>query len=166
MTPGWDNWSPVALQHVGITVSDVDVSVRFWSAFLGRQPRARARLNRPYLSSIVGYKDVAIEAAFFAIAPDTELEILEYQDIDWQPVAEASANPGHMHLCLAVSDVHAAYEGALKAGAGAVKGAGPVRIDGGPNEGAWAVYLRVPPDSHTLELYQRRGEQVGPAQIP
>ncbi len=166
MTPGPDNWTSVALQHVGITVSDIDAAVWFWSAFLGRQPRARARLDRPYLSSIVGYEDVTIEAAFFAIAPDTELEILEYQDIDGQPVAEVSANPGHMHLCLAVSDVHAAYEGALKAGAGAVKGAGPVRIDGGPKEGAWAVYLRVPPDSHTLELYQCRGVRVSPDQTP
>ncbi len=43
LTPGPDNWSSVALQHVGITVSDVDASVRFWSAFLGRRPRARAR---------------------------------------------------------------------------------------------------------------------------
>jgi catechol 2,3-dioxygenase-like lactoylglutathione lyase family enzyme len=158
LSSGPRSWSSVALQHVGITVSDIDEAVRFWSSFLGRQPRARARLDRPYLSSIVGYPDIAIEAAFFALAPDTELEILEYQDVVREAVAEASANPGHMHLCLAVSDIHSAYESALKAGARAVKGAGPVPIDGGPNKGAWAVYLRVPPDSHTFELFQRRAE--------
>ncbi|HXW80519.1 MAG TPA: hypothetical protein VEJ84_13525 [Acidimicrobiales bacterium] len=92
-------WSSVAFQHIGITVSDIDGAVRFWGAFLGRQPRARARLDRPYLSTITGYKNVVIEAAFFAIAPGTELEILEYQDIPGSAVAEASANPGHMHLC-------------------------------------------------------------------
>jgi catechol 2,3-dioxygenase-like lactoylglutathione lyase family enzyme len=150
-------WTSAALQHVGISVSDIDVAVRFWTAFLGRPPRARARLDRPYLSTIVGYKEVAIEAAFFAIAPDTELEILQYQDIEWSPNPEASANPGHMHLCLAVTDIRAAYDDAIRAGARSVSG-GPVHIDGGPNRGAWALYLRVPPDNHTFELYQRRGD--------
>jgi catechol 2,3-dioxygenase-like lactoylglutathione lyase family enzyme len=159
-------WTSVAFQHIGITVSDIAEAVRFWGAFLGRQPRARARLDRPYLSTITGYQDLVIEAAFFAIAPGTELEILEYQDISREAVAEASANPGHMHLCLAVDDIHAAYEDALDAGAQPLNGAGPVRIDGGPNEGAWATYLRVPPDNHTFELWQRRSETPELRQFP
>ncbi len=129
-----NGWRSVTLQHVGISVSDIDAAVRFWTAFLGRPPRARARLDRPYLSTIVGYKEVAIEAAFFAIAPDTELEILQYQDIDWDLNPEASANPGHMHLCLAVTDIRAAYEDAIRAGARSVSGS-PVRIDGRAQRG-------------------------------
>ena len=56
LTPGPDNWSSVALQHVGITVSDVDASVRFWSAFLGRRPRARP-VTGPGLDQVLSLTD-------------------------------------------------------------------------------------------------------------
>jgi catechol 2,3-dioxygenase-like lactoylglutathione lyase family enzyme len=148
-------WSVVALQHVGISVSDIGIAVRFWENFLRRQARARSLLDRPYLSSIVGYDNITIKAAFFELAPGSELEILEYQNVDAHANDDASANPGHMHICLAVSDIDAAFESAVKAGARPLNGVGPVEIDGGPNAGASALYLRVPPDGHTLELYQR-----------
>ncbi|HXW80518.1 MAG TPA: hypothetical protein VEJ84_13520 [Acidimicrobiales bacterium] len=65
-----------------------------------------------------------------------------------------------------MDDIQAAYKDALEAGAHPLHAAGPVRIDGGPNEGAWAVYVRVPPDNHTFELWQRRGERPEGQQSP
>jgi hypothetical protein len=43
---------------------------------------------------------------------------------------------------------------AVECGARPVFRRGPVEVDAGPNRGALASYLRVPPDSTTLELFR------------
>jgi hypothetical protein len=54
-----------------------------------------------------------------------------------------------------VEDVEAAWVRATALGAEPVGTHGPVLIDAGPNAGMRAAYLRVPPDRHTLELFER-----------
>ena len=58
-----------------------------------------------------------------------------------------------MHLCLKVEDAHAAWQHAVGCGAVPVSPDGPVAIDGGPNIGAKAAYLRIH-DGITIELFQ------------
>ena len=58
-----------------------------------------------------------------------------------------------MHLCLAVDDARAVWERAVAAGARPIVPEGPVEVDGGPNRGAQASYLRIH-DGITLELFQ------------
>ena len=70
-----------------------------------------------------------------------------------QPLPEATPNPGNVHLCLKVADAQAAWRLAVACGARPVVPDGPVDIDGGPNLGAKAAYLRIH-DGITLELFQ------------
>lgn len=146
--------SPDALHHVGTTVSDLDAALRFWEAFLGVAPRWRTILDRPYLGRNVGYHEVSIDAAFLDLPGGAILELLEYQDIEASALPEQSGNPGHVHLCLGVEDIDSAYARAVAAGARPVCSDGPQVVDAGPNRGARAVYLRTPPDSASLELFQ------------
>jgi catechol 2,3-dioxygenase-like lactoylglutathione lyase family enzyme len=146
--------SLVGTHHVGMSVSDLEASLAFWQAFLGVEPRWRATLDRPYLGEHVGYPGVQIDAAFVDLPGGGVLELLDYRDVARAAVDERSANPGHVHLCLTVSDMEDAWRRALDAGARPVRPAGPVEVDGGPNRGARAAYLRVPPDGATLELFQ------------
>jgi catechol 2,3-dioxygenase-like lactoylglutathione lyase family enzyme len=142
------------VHHVGLTVSDLDAALRFWEGFLGVAARWRTVLERPYIARHVGYPDVRIKAAFVDLPGGGILELLEYLEVERTPTDEGSAHPGHVHLCLAVGDVQSSFDRAVAHGARPVNPGGPVEVDAGPNEGARASYLRVPPDWLTLELFQ------------
>jgi glyoxylase I family protein len=142
------------VHHVGLSVSDLDAALDFWERFLGVEARWQTVIAEPYIGRHVGYPGLSLRAAFVDLPGGVVLELLDYREVERAPNPEASANPGHAHLCLAVGDVQAAFERALASGARPVNPAGPVDVVAGPNKGARASYLRVPPDWHTLELFQ------------
>lgn len=142
------------VHHVGMSVADLDAALAFWRAFLGVEPRWRTVLDRPYLGRHVGYPGVSMNAAFVDLPGGIVLELLDYRVERKTPNPEATANPGNVHLCLAVDDARAAWERALAAGARPLVREGPVEVDSGPNKGARAAYLRIH-DGISLELFQR-----------
>ncbi len=143
-----------SVHHVGMTVASLEAALAFWEAFLGKPARWTTVLDRPYLSRVVGYPDVAIKAAFVDLPGGVVLELLDYHQVAGRSAnPQATANPGNMHLCLKVADAHAAWQHAVGCGAVPVSPDGPVAIDGGPNIGAKAAYLRIH-DGITIELFQ------------
>ena len=142
------------MHHVGLTVSNLDASLAFWERFLDTPCRVRAVLDRPYLGTHVGYPGVEIEIAVLDLPGGNLLELLEYRIEERATIGEETANPGHMHICLAVDDIQEVWRRAMACGARPVVAEGPVDVDGGPNKGARTSYLRVPPDWSTLELIQ------------
>jgi catechol 2,3-dioxygenase-like lactoylglutathione lyase family enzyme len=137
-----------------MSVADLADALAFWERFLGVPARWRTTLDRPYLGRHVGYPGVAIRAAFIDLPGGTILELLDYQVPARTPLPEATANPGNVHLCLAVEDAAIAWRHAVACGARPIVREGPVEVDAGPNEGARVAYLRVH-DGITLELFQR-----------
>ena len=137
-----------------MTGSNLDVALGFWQRFLNVEPRWRTLLDRPYLGRIVGYPGVTIDAAFLDLPDGMILEILEYRSGLGTPLPRESGNPGHVHLCIGVDDIEEAYTRAIAAGATAVCADGPQLVDVGPNRGAAAVYLRIPPDGASVELFR------------
>ena len=142
-----------AVHHVGMSVANLDNALLFWEAFLGVPARWRTTLDRPYLGRHVGIPGVAIDAAFVDLPGGTILELLAYRVHDRQTNPDATANPGNVHLCLAVDDAGTAWQRAVACGARPVVPEGPVDVDAGPNRGARAAYLRIH-DGITLELFQ------------
>jgi len=149
-----------AVHHIGMSVADLDAALGFWQAFLGVSARWRRTLDRPYLARHLGIPDVRIDAAFIDLPGGATLELLDYQTSGKEPNSEATANPGNVHLCLAVDDADRAWRHAVACGARPVCPDGPVAIDGGPNLGARAAYLRIH-DGVTLELFQRPPPREG-----
>jgi catechol 2,3-dioxygenase-like lactoylglutathione lyase family enzyme len=143
-----------AVHHIGVSVASIDEALAFWESFLGVPARWRTRLDRPYLGAVVGIPGVAIKAAFIDLPGGVILEILDYQVGGKRANAEATSNPGNVHLCLAVEDAALAWRRAVDSGARPVSPGGPVAIDGGPNIGPRAAYLHIH-DGVTLELFQR-----------
>jgi catechol 2,3-dioxygenase-like lactoylglutathione lyase family enzyme len=141
------------IHHVGASVEDLDAALAFWEPLLGRPARFRVMLDRPYIGGHVGHPGVQIEAAFLDLPGGGVLELLDYQLEGRGTQDPDTANPGNVHLCLRVDDCLAAFAHAVACGARPVRPEGPVEIDGGPNRGARAAYLRVP-DGITLELFQ------------
>jgi len=142
------------LHHVGMSVANLDAALAFWEGFLDHPARWVTLLDRPYLGRHVGYPGVSIRAAFIDLPGGNTLELLDYQT-EKTPLPEASANPGHVHLCLAVGDARTAWTRAVACGARPVVPDGPVAVDAGPNAGAQVAYLRIH-DGITLEFYQPR----------
>lgn len=141
------------VHHVGMSVGNLDEALAFWQAFLGVEPSWRTILDRPYLSRHLGYPNLSIDAAFLDLPGGIVLELLDYQVEDRTQNSDATANPGNVHLCLEVEDAPAAWDRAVAAGATPVVPEGPVEVDGGPNRGARASYLRIH-DGISLELFQ------------
>jgi catechol 2,3-dioxygenase-like lactoylglutathione lyase family enzyme len=142
------------VHHIGISVASLATALAFWEKFLGRPARWTTTLDRPYLSRVVGYSGVSIKAAFVDLPSGGVIELLDYHQVEDRVAnSEATANPGNVHLCLAVSDAEAVWRHALACGARTVGGNDPVDIDGGPNMGAKSGYLRIH-DGVTLELFE------------
>lgn len=142
-----------AVHHVGMSVGDLDAALAFWEPLLETRARWRTVLDRPYLGRHVGYPGATIDAAFLDLPGGLILELLEYRVPSKQANPEETANPGNVHLCLVVDDATAWWERAVGLGARPVVLEGPVDVDGGPNRGARAAYLRIH-DGITLELFQ------------
>jgi catechol 2,3-dioxygenase-like lactoylglutathione lyase family enzyme len=146
--------SLVGVHHIGMTVVNLENALAFWEKFLGKPARWTTVLDRPYLSRVVAYPGVSIRAAFVDLPGGGVIELLDYHQVRDRVVnSDATANPGNVHLCLSVNDVGAAWTHAMSCGARAVSPEGPVEIDGGPNKGSSAAYLRIH-DGVTLELFQ------------
>jgi len=136
-----------------MSVADLGAALAFWERLLGVPARWRTVLDRPYLGRHVGYPGVSIDAAFVDLPGGIVLELLEYRLPGKQANPEATANPGNVHLCLAVDDARAWWERAVELGARPVVPEGPVHVDAGPNRGACAAYLRIH-DGISLEFFQ------------
>jgi catechol 2,3-dioxygenase-like lactoylglutathione lyase family enzyme len=152
-SPSRQSGTAERVHHVGMTVASLEAALAFWEAFLGVEARWRTVLERPYLGRHVGYPGVTIDAAFVDLPGGIVLELLAYRVDDATTLPEATANPGNIHLCLEVADAQSAWERAVSLGARPVVPDGPVDVDGGPNRGARAAYVRIH-DGITLELFQ------------
>ena len=143
-----------AVHHIGMSVASIDDALAFWEGFLGVPALWRERINRPYLSKIIGIPGVSIKGAFVELPGGVILELLDYEAPEKRGNPETTANPGNIHLCLAVEDAGFAWKHAVDCGAKPVSREGPIEVDGGPNAGARVAYLRIH-DGITLELFQR-----------
>jgi glyoxylase I family protein len=146
------------IHHVGIRVEALEPSLLFWEELLGIKARFRGILDRPYLARIVAQPGATMDAAFLDLPGGGSIELLHLRgesidaDITRQE-PRSNARTGDIHICLEVDDAAAAWERAVRLGAEPVTQGGPVDIDGGPNTGARAAYLRGP-DGVTIELFQ------------
>jgi catechol 2,3-dioxygenase-like lactoylglutathione lyase family enzyme len=142
-----------AVHHVGMSVASLDDALAFWERFLRAPALWRELLNRPYLAKIIGIPGVSIKGAFVELPGGVILELLDYEASDKRSNPDSTANPGNIHLCLAVEDARLAWRHAVDCGATPVSLEGPIEVDGGPNVGARVAYLRIH-DGITLELFQ------------
>ena len=139
------------LDHVGFTVSSLDRSVAFYTALLGEEPLLRKRWDVEYVGRVVGYPGVVLDAAFWRLAGDTVLELLEYVEPPPGRVDLETYNVGNSHLCLVTEDLAGDFE--RLRGVADFRHPEPVEIPWGPYAGGKACYLRDP-DGISIELLE------------
>lgn len=140
----------LSVGHTGITVSDLDRSVRFYRDLLGCEVSNPVRANGPFFEEIVGVPGCEIDVVF-AKLPGHVIELLCYRAPPGRASTLRACDPGFMHVCLKVKDIDKVV--ALVRDAG-FKAVGRVlKAEGGPVDGLKVVYVRDP-DGVVLELIE------------
>lgn len=140
------------LNHVGVTVSDIERSILFYTELMGLgQPREEVFIiSGDWLSQMVLEEDAAAKVAFLPM-DGVVLELLQYV----QPVGEPTntkpnRDAGAMHIALNVADLDATYERLKEKVA---FNSPPQTVPTGPWAGSRVAYLRDP-DGTPIELVQ------------
>jgi lactoylglutathione lyase len=146
--------SITGLYHGGITVSDMEASLRFYRDGLGLEVEFDKVLDGSYLPVVLDLKFDHIRAVYLRVPGGVFIELLEYHGIERLPAESRPSDFGAGHLCLFVDGIDEIV-GRLTASGFRARSAGPVDITAGPNQGARSVYMRDP-DGYSVELFQKR----------
>jgi catechol 2,3-dioxygenase-like lactoylglutathione lyase family enzyme len=143
----------IAADHTGITVSNLERSLKFWQNVLGFELSHRTHQTGELASEITGVPGAEISLAVLKAPGGHKIELLEYnapadrrQHVDLRP-----CDVGHVHVALTVEDLDAVLN---KIAASGWKAVGkPQTLQTGPNAGKRVVYVRDP-DGTTIEFMQ------------
>ncbi len=148
------NWQFADIHHLGMTVADIERSIKFYRDTLGMTlVGRREKVEEGYVMKQTGYDGVQLSVASFRVRPDSSssMEVVQYLNKPGEPADTSSNKPGNTHLCLVVDDLRAAYEELSDQG---VKfRSNPVEISAGPNKGGLVIYF-YDPDNYILEMFQ------------
>lgn len=148
------SWQLSRMHHLGMTVRDIDDSIRFYRNVLGMTLVGRREcVDEEYVAQQTGYDQVKLSVASFRVQPDNEesLEVVQYLNQTGEPADTSTNRPGNTHLCLVVDDLTDAYNDLQSQGV--EFRSPPVRITAGPNCGGLVVYF-YDPDEYVIELFQ------------
>ena len=136
--------------HTGITVSDLDRSIRFYRDLLGCEVSPVVRAEGPLFEAVTGVPGCQIDIAF-ARVPGHVIELLCYRNPPGRASTLRACDPGFMHVCLKVADLERVVARVREVEfqpVGAIQ-----RAAGGPVDGLKVVYVRDP-DGVVLELIE------------
>jgi catechol 2,3-dioxygenase-like lactoylglutathione lyase family enzyme len=141
-----------AVQHTGLTVSNLERSVDFYTRVLGCTVLMQQEKTDGYLADIVGYPDVHIRMAHLHDpAGHLVVELFEYVHPKPLPADLEPRRIGNAHMCFLVSDLNAVYADLRDSNIDFISP--PIVIDTGANAGGIGLYLRDP-DRIIMELFQ------------
>ena len=141
-----------AVQHTGLTVSNLERSVDFYVRILGCKLIMSQEKTGGYLADIVGYPNASLKMAHLSDpAGHHVIELFEYMVPEMVKTELEPRRIGNAHLCFLVSDLDAIYNAIKNEGITFISG--PVDVDTGVNAGGVGLYLRDP-DGITMELFQ------------
>jgi catechol 2,3-dioxygenase-like lactoylglutathione lyase family enzyme len=143
----------IAADHTGITVSNLERSLKFWRDVLGFEFSHSAHQKGERPEQITGVKGAELKLAVVKAPGGHKIELLEYlapinrkQHVDLRP-----CDVGSVHIALTVDNLDAVLQ---KIAASGWKAAGkPQTLIAGPNAGKRVIYVRDP-DGTTIELMQ------------
>jgi len=140
------------LNHVAVTVADMDRALAFWSSALGLEIIGRGTVRHEHLDRITGLPGTEIEWAEVSVPGGIVIELFRYH----RPVGrDVSAAPephdrGATHICLRVTGLDELLARLVAAGY-RTRSDGPVKIPVGEWSGWRDVYVHSP-DAVIVEL--------------
>jgi catechol 2,3-dioxygenase-like lactoylglutathione lyase family enzyme len=148
-----------AVDHTGITVSNLERSLAFWRDVLGFELSHRPHQTGELASEITGVPGAEISIAVLK-GYGHKIELLEYlAPPDRKKITLRPCDVGFVHVALVVDDLDAILNAITTSG---WKAAGkPQTLRAGPNAGKRVVYVRDP-DGTTIEFMQRATTENAP----
>jgi lactoylglutathione lyase len=151
--------------HTGLTVTDLERSVRFYRDILGFELVFAWNPREAYIRTLIGYPEGDVHSAILRMpGGDLFLELMEIRGVERHAVDTGTANPGVAHLAFFTDDCDGLYAELTAKGVASVSA--PVTPTIGPNTGGRAVYM-LDPDGVRLEFIQTSrsfGEYAASAQ--
>lgn len=147
--------SVIGVYHTGLTVSDIERSIAFYTELIGLEFVWRQESTSPYIAQLTGLPGTHLLVAYLR-PPGSDgpyVELLQYLAPLGTLVDTTPNNPGTGHVCFFVDDLEEAY-GRLRA-ADVTFVSPPNLISAGVHEGSKTVYL-LDPDGIRVELFERR----------
>src|SRR5260370_33899144 len=147
-----------AIDHVGLTVADLDRALDFWCSRLGF--RLLNRVTGPDIASLIGEDSVELEIADLDGGDGQIIELIRYIRPAGRPIQARSSDPGSAHIAVRVDDIDTALE-RLRGSPGRQISRRPVLLDdpGGAWDGVTCCYI-ADPEVNILELIQRPGAEL------
>ena len=142
--------------HIGLSVSDLERSTRFYQDAFGFEPFFAVERKATWIADGTGYVGAHLRFQHMRLPSGMHLELIQYEHPTYEGGGYQGAKfiKGHVHFCLFVDDIEAAMQRAVKAGAFVVSKSAPVTIPEGPNTGAKFVFLEDH-DFISIELFQK-----------
>jgi len=139
--------------HGGITVQNIDTSLRFYHEGLGLPIKFDRILDGPYLNVLLSLTQKSIRAAYLDIPGGGFIELLEYRGIERFDASSRPCDFGSGHFCFYVEGIDELAKRLFAMGYKA-RSRSCVDITAGPNQGARALYM-MDPDGYYIELFQK-----------
>jgi catechol 2,3-dioxygenase-like lactoylglutathione lyase family enzyme len=138
------------LNHVSLTVADLDASLAFWHDVLGLAVLGRGVVEHDHLDRIIGVGHTRIEWAELSIPGGTILELFHFLEPEGHPISPEPSDPGSTHLCLEVDGLDEVVARIHQAGY-TTRAPAPVEIPCGDWKGFRDIYVSDP-DGAIIEL--------------
>ena len=144
----------MGLHHVGVTVSDLDRSLRFYRDLLGLAVLHRGVDQGAWIDDVVGIDGTVIAVADLDAGDGRILELVEYRSPRESAAITRCSQPGTLHVAIAVESVPATLA-RIEAAGGAAISRRPVTLalPGSTWDGATVAYTRDP-DGAIVELIE------------
>jgi catechol 2,3-dioxygenase-like lactoylglutathione lyase family enzyme len=140
------------LHHTGLTVSDMDASLRFYVGILGFDVVARRAIDQPWLAQLIGVDAAVVDAVDLAIpGSDQVIQLFRFSAPTMASIVPVMAAPGSAHIAFIVEGLRDLLD--RFAAAGVPPLAPPVVITSGANAGGTLVCV-YDPDGIVVELFE------------
>ncbi|MFD7860778.1 VOC family protein [Streptomyces sp. NPDC057682] len=101
--------------HAGISVSDLDASIAFYTALTGREPVARGTMNSVPFGRSQGLPVATLQYATINI-DGLGIDLIQFTDPVGEPTGGKANRPGSMHLCFKVDSFDEVHRRMKEAG--------------------------------------------------
>lgn len=139
--------------HAGVTVKDMERSLKFYRDLLGLPILNDRVIEDPYLAEVVAVPLQSVRIVFLTVTEDVFVELLEYRGTEQHSASSRPNDYGAGHLCLYVDDLAALHRRLVAAGV-PTRSKSPVRVPTGPRKGALVIYA-MDPDGYNVELFEK-----------
>ena len=140
--------------HAGVTVRDMEESLRFYRDTLGLEVAWEGASSGDSARRVWGIDPEHVRVVFLRIAgSDALIELFEFQGIERHSASARPCDYGAGHFCLYCDDAEAVHRRLVAHGFRA-RSEDVVTVAAGPHAGA-KVFYAIDPDGYHVELYQR-----------